>query len=77
MWIAGVMQGLMWRATNADGTLTYTFIEALNATYPYYAVRLVGGTLVLGGMFLMAYNVAKTLGQGRATPAFAPAAATH
>jgi cbb3-type cytochrome oxidase subunit 1 len=37
----------------------------------------VGGTLVLGGMFLMAYNVAKTLGQGRATPAFAPAAATH
>ncbi len=34
MWIAGVMQGLMWRATNADGTLTYTFVEALNATYP-------------------------------------------
>ena len=40
MWIAGVMQGLMWRATNADGTLTYTFVEALKATYPYYAVRL-------------------------------------
>src|SRR5664279_1269420 len=38
MWIAGVMQGLMWRATNADGTLTYTFVEALNATYPYYMV---------------------------------------
>jgi hypothetical protein len=36
MWIAGVMQGLMWRATNADGTLTYTFVESLNATYPYY-----------------------------------------
>ena len=48
MWIAGVMQGLMWRATNADGTLTYSFIEALNATYPYYAVRLLGGVLVLG-----------------------------
>ncbi|NIR60028.1 MAG: cytochrome C oxidase Cbb3, partial [Gammaproteobacteria bacterium] len=41
MWIAGVMQGLMWRATNADGTLTYSFIESLEATYPYYAVRLV------------------------------------
>jgi hypothetical protein len=34
MWIAGVMQGLMWRATNPDGTLTYSFVEALNATYP-------------------------------------------
>ena len=67
MWIAGVMQGLMWRATNADGTLTYTFIEALQATYPYYAIRLVGGTLVLGGMFVMAYNVIKTIGSKPAT----------
>ena len=56
MWIAGVMQGLMWRATNADGTLTYTFVEALNATYPYYLGRLFGGLLVLAGMFLMAWN---------------------
>jgi cytochrome c oxidase cbb3-type subunit 1 len=61
MWIAGVMQGLMWRATNADGTLTYTFVEALKATHPFYAVRLTGGLLVLGGMFIMAYNVTKTL----------------
>jgi len=61
MWIAGVMQGLMWRATNADGSLTYSFIEALNATYPYYAVRLLGGVMVLGGMFLMAWNCWKTV----------------
>jgi cytochrome c oxidase cbb3-type subunit 1 len=60
MWIAGVMQGLMWRATNADGTLTYSFIESIKSTYPYYGVRLLGGVLVLGGMFLMAYNVWKT-----------------
>ncbi len=60
MWIAGVMQGLMWRATNADGTLTYTFVEALNATYPYYLARLFGGLLVLGGMLLMAWNVLMT-----------------
>ena len=60
MWIAGVMQGLMWRATNDDGTLTYTFVEALNATYPYYLVRLSGGLLVLGGMLLMAWNVWQT-----------------
>jgi len=50
MWIAGVMQGLMWRATNADGTLTYSFVEALNATYPYYLVRLGGGLLVFTGI---------------------------
>ena len=61
MWIAGVMQGLMWRATNADGTLTYTFVESLKATYPYYEVRLVGGVLVLAGMFIMLYNVMKTV----------------
>ncbi len=60
MWIAGVMQGLMWRATNDDGTLTYTFVEALNSTYPYYLARLFGGLLVLSGMLLMAWNVFKT-----------------
>jgi cytochrome c oxidase cbb3-type subunit 1 len=79
MWIAGVMQGLMWRATNADGTLTYTFVEALKATYPYYAIRLVGGLLVFGGMLLMVYNVVKTIGQGRPTAVPVPDAgpATH
>ncbi|HTP38965.1 MAG TPA: cytochrome-c oxidase, cbb3-type subunit I [Steroidobacteraceae bacterium] len=64
MWVGGVMQGLMWRATNADGTLTYTFVEALKSTYPYYIVRLLGGLLVLGGMFIMAYNVRKTITAG-------------
>jgi cytochrome c oxidase cbb3-type subunit 1 len=61
MWIAGVMQGLMWRATNPDGTLTYTFVESLKATYPYYVVRLSGGLLFLIGMFLMLYNVVRTI----------------
>jgi len=65
MWIAGVMQGLMWRATNADGTLTYSFAEALNATYPYYLVRLLGGIVVVVGMCLMALNVWRTYQQAR------------
>jgi len=69
MWIAGVMQGLMWRATNADGTLTYSFVEALNATYPYYLVRLGGGLVVLSGMGLMALNMWKTFAMA---PARAP-----
>ena len=69
MWIAGVMQGLMWRATNADGTLTYTFVESLNATYPYYLVRLGGGLLVLAGMLLMAVQrAAKTWQHGARRP---------
>jgi cytochrome c oxidase cbb3-type subunit 1 len=71
MWIAGVMQGLMWRAVNADGTLTYSFIESLEATYPYYTVRFLGGLLFLTGMFIMAYNVWKTISGAK------PASATQ
>jgi cytochrome c oxidase cbb3-type subunit I len=67
MWIAGLMQGLMWRATNPDGTLTYTFVESLQATYPYYVVRLCGGLLVIAGMLLMAYNYWKTVQEARGT----------
>jgi cytochrome c oxidase cbb3-type subunit 1 len=61
MWIAGVMQGLMWRAVNTDGTLTYTFVESVKATFPYYVVRLSGGLLYLAGMLIMAYNTYKTV----------------
>ena len=66
LWIAGVMQGLMWRAVNADGTLTYSFAEAVKATYPYHMVRLLGGVIFLAGMLLMAYNVWKTIAGQRA-----------
>jgi cytochrome c oxidase cbb3-type subunit 1 len=60
MWIAGVMQGLMWRAVGEDGALTYTFVESVKATYPYYAIRLLGGLLYLAGMLIMSWNVWKT-----------------
>jgi cytochrome c oxidase cbb3-type subunit I len=60
MWIAGVMQGLMWRAINADGSLTYTFVESVKASYPFYVIRFFGGVLYVSGMLLMAWNVAKT-----------------
>ena len=61
MWISGVMQGLMWRATNTDGTLTYSFIETVTAMHPFYVARTVGGLIFLSGMLLMAYNVWKTV----------------
>jgi len=79
MWIAGVMQGLMWRAVNADGTLTYSFIESVERTYPFYYVRLLGGALFLLGMFFMAYNTWKTASSGSAQEAddAIPATAAH
>jgi len=61
MWISGVMQGLMWRAVNSDGTLTYSFVESLEASYPFYFVRFIGGVFFLTGMFIMAYNVIRTV----------------
>ena len=78
MWIAGVMQGLMWRAVNADGTLTYSFIESVERTYPFYYIRLLGGILFLGGMFLMIYNVVKTIAdKGEADDAIPQEVAAH
>jgi hypothetical protein len=64
MWIAGVMQGLMWRAISDDGTLTYTFVESVKATYPYYVVRVVGGALYLFGMLIMLWNTLITIAKG-------------
>ncbi|HUL96707.1 MAG TPA: cytochrome-c oxidase, cbb3-type subunit I [Usitatibacter sp.] len=75
MWIAGVMQGLMWRSMYGDGTLTYSFVEGVKATYPFYAIRLVGGILYLSGMLVMAWNTWKTLAAGRAQDAPIPATA--
>ena len=75
MWIAGVMQGLMWRAVSTDGTLTYTFVESVKATYPFYTIRLLGGVLYLAGMFVMAYNVWKTVAGQKTVNAPIPAVA--
>jgi cytochrome c oxidase cbb3-type subunit 1 len=73
MWVNGLLQGLMWRATSVDGTLTYSFVEAVEASYPGYYVRFIGGAIFLAGMLVMAYNVWRTV-QGR-TRVEAPAPA--
>ncbi|MBI3383988.1 cytochrome-c oxidase, cbb3-type subunit I [Aquabacterium sp.] len=72
MWIAGVMQGLMWRAVNPDGTLVYSFVESVKATYPFYVIRVAGGLLYLGGMILMLWNTVMTATNGRAVNAPIP-----
>ena len=77
MWIAGVMQGLMWRAINPDGTLTYTFVESVKASFPFYVLRLGGGLLYLGGMCLMLWNVVKTATMGRSIEVQIPAVTAH
>jgi cytochrome c oxidase cbb3-type subunit 1 len=77
MWIAGVMQGLMWRAVNPDGTLVYTFVESVKATWPFYVTRLAGGLLYLGGMLVMTWNVVRTVQAGRAERVRIPQVLAH
>jgi cytochrome c oxidase cbb3-type subunit 1 len=62
---------------NPDGTLVYSFVESVKATFPFYVIRLCGGLLYLSGMLIMAWNVVKTAQQGRYTPVRIPLAAAH
>lgn len=80
MWVSGIMQGLMWRAYDSLGFLEYTFIETVDAMYPFYVMRAFGGLLFLVGALLMAYNLVMTVRVGEETeseaagrPAMAPA----
>jgi cytochrome c oxidase cbb3-type subunit 1 len=70
MWVNGILQGLMWRAYNQDGTLTYSFVESVSASYPGYVVRVLGGGIFFSGMLIMAYNIYMTT---RKAPAVLPA----
>ncbi len=78
MWVAGIMQGLMWRAVNDDGTLTYSFIESVEAMHPFYILRFVGGLLFLLGTAVMAYNLWMTVkGSKPVTAAIPQPAGAH
>ena len=61
MWVAGIMQGLMWREYGADGYLVNSFAETVAAMHPMYLARAFGGLLYLSGGFIMAYNVWMTI----------------
>jgi cytochrome c oxidase cbb3-type subunit 1 len=65
MWIAGITQGMMWRAHDEFGNLAYSFIDTVNVLHPYYTIRAIGGTIYLLGMFMFAYNMYKTMTSGR------------
>ena len=72
MWVSGITQGLMWRAVNDDGTLTYSFVESVQAMAPFYLIRLIGGFLFLFGMLIMAFNLLKTIRSGAPVQASIP-----
>jgi len=61
MWISGIGQGMMWLATNPDGTLVYSFVDTVEFSHFPYIGRAFGGLLYVSGMFVMAYNCYKTL----------------
>ncbi|KAB0548902.1 cytochrome-c oxidase, cbb3-type subunit I [Pseudomonas argentinensis] len=61
MWVNGITQGLMWRAVQEDGTLTYSFIESVAASHWGYVVRMLGGVIFFAGMLLMAWNTWRTI----------------
>jgi cytochrome c oxidase cbb3-type subunit 1 len=61
MWVAGIMQGLMWRAYTSLGFLEYSFVETTEAMHPMYVIRALGGLLFVLGSLIMAYNVWMTI----------------
>ena len=61
MWVAGILQGLMWRSYAPQGALQYSFIETVAAMHPFYLIRAIGGALFLIAYCLMLYNVAMTI----------------
>jgi cytochrome c oxidase cbb3-type subunit 1 len=61
LWVAGIMQGLMWRAYDSFGFLQYSFAESVNAMHPYYVIRFLGGVLFLTGALIMVYNLIQTV----------------
>ena len=61
MWVAGIMQGLMWREYGPDGYLVYAFSEVVIAMHPMYLIRAAGGLMYLAGSLIMVWNIAQTI----------------
>lgn len=61
MWIAGITQGMMWRAVDEYGNLMYSFIDTVTVLHPYYTIRALAGVLYLTGFLIFAYNMYKSM----------------
>jgi cytochrome c oxidase cbb3-type subunit 1 len=67
MWITGIRQGWMWKATDAEGRLVYrSFIDTIAGNYPYWHTRTLAGIVFAAGMLVFVYNVLRTIQKGRA-----------
>jgi cytochrome c oxidase cbb3-type subunit I/II len=64
MYWAGFTQAMMWKQFTEEGTLAFQFLETVTHILPLYMLRSVGGLLYLVGMFIMVYNLSKTVGAG-------------
>ncbi len=73
MWVSGIMEGLMWSATNEAGTtLKYgNFVTITQAKHIMLLFRAFGGTLYLTGFLMLAINIFKTVRMGKAVDATA------
>jgi cytochrome c oxidase cbb3-type subunit 1 len=60
MWVTGIMEGLMWREVDAQGFLVNSFADTVDAKFPMYLVRGLGGILYLAGGVIMCINLWKT-----------------
>ena len=63
MWIAGIQQGAMWKATNPDGSLMYSFLDTLTSLYPYYRLRFAAGVIYFAGILIFVWNLIMTVRQ--------------
>ena len=63
LWIAGIGQGYMWLKEEPNGSLSYSFVEAMNFSAPWMLVRFIGGALFVLGIVLMIYNLYRTVKQ--------------
>ncbi len=64
MYWAGFTQAMMWKQFTDDGTLKFQFLETVTHIIPLYVTRSIGGLLYLVGVFIMVYNIVKTVKAG-------------
>jgi cytochrome c oxidase cbb3-type subunit I/II len=75
MWVAGVTQGLQWRAIDEDGALMYPrFLDTVVSLAPFYWVRFLGGAMYLVGAILLAVNLVLTARDAARSPELTHAA---
>lgn len=65
LYVAGVVQALMWKEFNEDGFLVYNnFLETTLQILPMYMLRAVGGSIYLIGVLIGIYNLIQTAKSG-------------